>query len=1028
MKIRQKRIILKIRNFTSIGLALIMLTTSFMLRILANNNGIMKNLAIANNVAEVNIENHEKNELDNKNETIESERVNNNITNKENKQEEFNIELRWVDLSNEEYKWNAEESEDRVIKLGFYYKNEITIKDFNTEEIKVTIPGIGKLNRGSILKASDITADEYGTIEPEKDWSYKYDDLTDTYTFYNNNKIKKGESFNGSLELIWKFTSRECVNGYSQNLQAILDDGINLKVSQELNLHFTSKRDTYKIQKSANLISSSDELRKFVEQGNSIKNYVWIQYTYKYHTDKLNSRGLRNRYLLDTFPEGSVIASDLGVTKNNDGSISYKFMEDSVSDASYMSYSIIVGYPKKYIGETIKSEATIYGIYKDEINETNLANSEVEVKLEEITEEQEELEMYYVRAEIEDFSVDREMKNLETMQRHSIEVNNRNEKEINKIEINGVNEEYELKTLIETLKFTHDNLSFKYVLSDDTNLEDYLKERANISKNNNEIKVVFDFSDNPIVSKNFNIGYVVQSYLNYDDYYNEIDSVYTVSTFGIIEDENIMPQYVSSYNGKTMSYNSASTNILLVLDFYQQQINLEKKEYNLEISKVDAENKTKLQGVQFAIYDDRGNKIRTNLTGILGNTIVKNLKEGIYKIKEEITPFGYIKEDDFTLLIENGKFTLKQGEYILINEQDAVSEDTILKIDLIIECKRDSGSILVYKIDEYLNSEKKEVPLDGVEFELQDTYGNIIDTITTDEFGCAIFENVPWGKTYVIKEKNSIYGYEQATENTYLSRLNKDKVVTIESIRKKGLINLTTVDEKDGTRLSGIKYGLYAESPIYNKYGEIVFEKDALIEDRTTDENGTTTFNELIWGEYYIKEIKNLINYNNTNKKISFAINSKNVEFNQDLKIYNTLQSAEIKINKTIKADSIIKGHGNSSFIFKIVGKDKKNVIKLTLYRIIDFSDIDKQEGEEYITKSITISGLEKYSYEVSEEKTFRYEVSSITKITDNVEIKNETALIDLTEDNVKGEVTFINKKINNSLLTDSKLLINKII
>ena len=59
--------------------------------------------------------------------------------------------------------------------------------------MQVTIPGIGKLNRNATKKAIDIAADEYGTTDLKRDWSYKYDSKTDTYTFYNNKEIEKGE-------------------------------------------------------------------------------------------------------------------------------------------------------------------------------------------------------------------------------------------------------------------------------------------------------------------------------------------------------------------------------------------------------------------------------------------------------------------------------------------------------------------------------------------------------------------------------------------------------------------------------------------------------------------------------------------------------------------------------------------------------------------------------------------------------------------------------------------------------------------
>ena len=38
----------------------------------------------------------------------------------------FKVSLRWGGTSNPEYKWDATKSEKRVIKLTFYYQNEVT--------------------------------------------------------------------------------------------------------------------------------------------------------------------------------------------------------------------------------------------------------------------------------------------------------------------------------------------------------------------------------------------------------------------------------------------------------------------------------------------------------------------------------------------------------------------------------------------------------------------------------------------------------------------------------------------------------------------------------------------------------------------------------------------------------------------------------------------------------------------------------------------------------------------------------------
>lgn len=51
---------------------------------------------------------------------------------------------------------------------------------------------------------------------------------------FNNKDIEKGSTFNGSFELLWEFDSRECVNDYSQNIQATLNSGDKSVLSPQL--------------------------------------------------------------------------------------------------------------------------------------------------------------------------------------------------------------------------------------------------------------------------------------------------------------------------------------------------------------------------------------------------------------------------------------------------------------------------------------------------------------------------------------------------------------------------------------------------------------------------------------------------------------------------------------------------------------------------------------------------------------------------------------------------------------------------
>ena len=172
--------------------------------------------------------------------------------------------------------------------------------------------------------------------------------------------------------------------------------------------------------------------------------------------------------------------------------------------------------------------------------------------------EKEELPGYYsAKAEMENFSVDKEIENFTNKQKHSIEVANTQAREISKIKIYGVNEKEELETLIETLKFTYKDLSFKYYLSeditnDDEKMQDYIRERAKIEKNGKEIFIELDFSDNPIVSKIFSIGYTIDANLTYENYYKEVTPTYKVTTYGALEETDLGQKVTTTYAGKSM--------------------------------------------------------------------------------------------------------------------------------------------------------------------------------------------------------------------------------------------------------------------------------------------------------------------------------------------------------------------------------------------------------------------------------------------------------------------------------------------
>ena len=1243
------------------------------------------------------------------------------FTSENNSKDGFKLAMRWGGTTSKEYNWNATKNEKRVIKLTVYYQNEVCEKAYSTNDITITVPGIGALNRLGTIKATDIAADEYGTTQHKRDWTYKYNQSTDTYTFYNNNEIEQGSTFNGSFELLWEFNSRSSINDYTKTIQATLNDGTQTIQSQELTLNYTSKRDTYYVTKTAKAITSADGLSKYIASEKSIQDYAWVQYTFRYNVQELNARGLKNRYLTDTLPKGAIIAKDTNVIKNEDGTVTYKIEETNVPENSVQEYSIIVGYPgEQYAGQTIQNTAYLNGTYYDETEETNLAQSTIEVTLQQIQnqtvgiiprkymspdyiytpalkndinfsatlyatattnaensgyevaitddlleiytttyntltddeytftsikvpgykqftnangyalsdgnytlklyalykkdvntralteytkiyegkweeetitqqiaekavairaeviglnesiqsfyiqangtiniaekvengtyenpkyiinydftelkdkngnsliseikqenytqqrlyerdstiygtgklrsqdtiiiKEEEKLGYYHATTDMQQFTIDKNIENFETKLIHGISVNNQYEEEITSIELHGITEREELQTLINTLTLDQTNLSFKNSLPQETDLSEYLKERATITKQNNEIAISFDFSDNPITSKNFTIKYTVDAELNYEQYSNTSNPSYTAITYAYINSNTLVPQSTSTYNGKTMAVERHTESILLALASHQQLIKMVKtqytedyvqesavapintqytyrlklrngyntlvntefidilehaeqttvdgtnpyatsewygtfknidttylqskgitanvyyaktttpddaswtlmetnengiwtttnevkaikikieseieentiiyadinmtapndtnlvdkkayntytinsdaidiytglqstymqnmpsnatdvrlteKEYDIEITKTDAKNGAKLSGVQFGIYNEQGEKVRSNYTNILGKTVIRNLKEGTYTIKEEVVPQGYEKSEDHILVIKDGNYTVTKSDIIMAQGTETIING-IPTINFNIKNDRAKGSITINKIDEYLDSNKQKIPLQGATFNIVDTEQNILATGTTDQNGSLLISDLEWGKIYTLQETNAPSGYEKAVQTIYLSKNEKDKVIEIQDKRKTGTVTLTKQDEKDGTKLEGAVYGLYAQNAIYNKEGNVQYEPDTKISEATTNSEGKITFENIQWGDYYIKEISTIYGYELSNEKHLFTINEQTVENIVEKTENETRSKAHLQIIKIDEKGSFLQG------------------------------------------------------------------------------------------------------------------------
>ena len=292
----------------------------------------------------------------------------------------------------------------------------------------------------------------------------------------------------------------------------------------------------------------------------------------------------------------------------------------------------------------------------------------------------------------------------------------------------------------------------------------------------------------------------------------------------------------------------------------------------VEITKSDVTTGVELDGAKLTVLDKEGNVV-DQWTSVKDQPhVIKRLTVGEeYTLREEMAPYGYLKATDV-------KFTLKDtAEIQKVEMKDEVPTGLLIinkngefldKVTLLDQVKGTvehlfeyvTGSLTDVTFDVFAAEDIKAA--DGVSedyFKADEKVG----TITTDSNGIAQMGNLPAGKYYV-KEVKTAHGYVLDKEPRYVDLSYRDQdtpVITYDekwqNARQK--VKVTVLKkEKDTERvLAGGVFGLYTSEDIKNAKGEVLLEKDSLIEQRVTDEKGQITFTAdlPVDGKYYVKEI-----------------------------------------------------------------------------------------------------------------------------------------------------------------------------
>ena len=318
----------------------------------------------------------------------------------------------------------------------------------------------------------------------------------------------------------------------------------------------------------------------------------------------------------------------------------------------------------------------------------------------------------------------------------------------------------------------------------------------------------------------------------------------------------------------------------------------EHKKGNLEILKVDKENNNiTLGNVGFELYnDENGSLVGTYYTDENGKIEIKDLRIGNYKLKE-------ISTNEWYNLAENQNLQIKWNETTKTQVEDELKK----------------GQIKVIKVDK----ENNEIKIPNVVFEVQDSYGNLLEKIKTDQNGEAITSKYPLRDYPNLRlhevETDEKYALENEIKEITLEE-NQIKEVKIKNEKIKGYIQIVKTS-KDDNKINGTKKG----EPLEGVKFEIYDTNGNTIQTLVTDSNGIAKSKKLEKGIYKVKEVETnewyLLDQNiyeaeiKENKK-TVILNIENVPANPDEEIEKKGPD-EVFVDDEIQYNISLKNSGN---------------------------------------------------------------------------------------------------------------------
>lgn len=350
---------------------------------------------------------------------------------------------------------------------------------------------------------------------------------------------------------------------------------------------------------------------------------------------------------------------------------------------------------------------------------------------------------------------------------------------------------------------------------------------------------------------------------------------------------------------------------------------------SIELTKTDQNTGKLLQNAKYGVYSDKkcSKSVATLTTDSKGKAKVDALLAGTYYIKEIKAPKGYNLNDKVYTAVINTKDTTAEiaakDTFITPSPSPKTSHTpaptTPVPTPTVTPKVPNFTNISVEKSGECLISWEngkfvyKRTSLAGAEYQIiaqepvidtagETIYakGEVVDTVTTDKNGKATSSQLYYG-TYSIQEIKAPEGFIlDETLKTVTVNSKEGTTVAFTDERQKVDLTIKKLDKNDNKPVMGAKFNLYANETIKNRAGQVIMEKDTLIEQATSNENGNVHFtSDLPLGEYKAKEVAVPEGYIFTDEEVVFNATYQGAD-KKTVQITKTVlnQSTEIEVTK----------------------------------------------------------------------------------------------------------------------------------